>query len=102
MSESAKHHLIRQFPEQHHIAQLSLQRNQEFPLHFSYQQPEEGTVIEVPSSQMTLGLCQVDKTKQNKTKTNQHTCLYVCVCVAYVHVCGVCTYACYLGVKVRD
>jgi hypothetical protein len=82
MSESAKHHLIRQFPEQHHIAQLSLQRNQEFPLHFSYQQPEEGTVIEVPSSQMTLGLCQVDKTKQNKTKqklTSIHVCMSVYV-----------------------
>jgi hypothetical protein len=28
-----KHPLIRRFPEKHHVAHLSLQRNQEFPLH---------------------------------------------------------------------
>ena len=33
VSASAKHPLIRQFPEKHHMAQLSLQRNQKFPLH---------------------------------------------------------------------
>jgi hypothetical protein len=29
---SAKHPLLRQFPEKHHMTQLSLHRNQKFPL----------------------------------------------------------------------
>ena len=33
MSVSAKHPLIRQFPEKHHMTQLGLQQNQKFPLH---------------------------------------------------------------------
>jgi hypothetical protein len=33
MSASAKHPLIRQLPEKHHMTQLNLQRNQKFPLH---------------------------------------------------------------------
>ena len=35
LSASAKHPLIRQLPEKHHMTQLSLQRNQKFPLHES-------------------------------------------------------------------
>jgi hypothetical protein len=33
VSASAKHPLIRQFPEKHHMIQLGLQRNHKFPLH---------------------------------------------------------------------
>ena len=32
----AKYPLLRQFPEKHHMAQLSLQRNQKFPLQLTY------------------------------------------------------------------
>ena len=42
MSASAKHPLRRQFPGKHHITQLSLQRNQKFPLQPSKSVPSEG------------------------------------------------------------